>query len=187
MQVLCPSCSGPLPLNQGAGTVCLRCRRPVELRLFPALAGRPPPLALPDPPGEGEAACFYNPERKATCSCTHCGVLISEMWAAQWGEGQVCLKCLDHLRAEVKDGRFESKRTLWGRVVLTLAILPMTMFCWPTVFITAPAALLLGLWHWKSPTSIKSKSKLGMVVGMILALLQIVGLGLYFGGVIWSR
>jgi hypothetical protein len=177
MLVHCPSCSGPLLLQQGAENCqCRRCSKRVHVRIFPALVGKPPALPVIDPPGEGEAACFYSPDRKATCSCSHCGVLMSDAWSAQWGSDQVCLKCLDHLRSKAEDSRFETKRTLWDNVVLALALIPCTMILASFAIITAPAALILGLWHWNKPRTLVPRGRFRLVLGMLLAVLQIAGM-----------
>lgn len=186
----CPFCGyhlSPTVLGTGSEVVtCGACQRLLHASVFPAFAeanAQKPPL-LPDPPAEGEAVCFYNPGRRATTSCKHCGVLISDLWAAQWGSDTVCLKCLDHLRAKGKDERFETGRTLWDNVVLGLAawpfIPPLTaMYCMMTV--TAPAAVFLGLWHWRTPGSLVPRGRWRLVLGLLLALLELGGM--VFGGV----
>lgn len=182
--VLCPHCQSALPVNQvraqGAACVCLRCRCSVTVALFPALLSQQaravPPL--PEAPlQEGEAACFYSPARRATSECSHCGVLISSLWAAQWGSGTVCLKCLDHLRAKSQDSRFESKRTMWDNVCLAVALVPFSLVLYFAVFITAPAAFIMGLWHWKKPRSMVPRGPWRMVLALLLALAQLIAMG----------
>ena len=181
----CPFCGyhlSPTVLSAGREEViCRACQRPVQASVFPAFAeaNAPKPPQLPDPPAEGEAVCFYHPGRRATTSCKHCGVLISNLWAAQWGSDTVCLKCLDHLRAQGKDERFETGRMLWDNVVLALAVWP---FIPPLtlgsgfVSITAPAALFLGLWHWRTPGSLVPRGRWRLVLGLLLALLEVAGM-----------
>jgi len=195
--VRCAFCNQPLPpewlAGGGTATPCRVCGRTTQATLFPALlkdSAAKPPLLPADPPMEGDAACFYNPERRATKACHHCGVLISDLWAAQWGQETVCLKCLDHLRDKSKDTRFNSKRILWDNVVLGLGLapiitLPLVIFYW-IGFITAPTALILGLWHWNSPRSLVPRGRWRLVVGLLLSFLQIAGvlgffLSLWFG------
>lgn len=102
---------------------------------------------------------------------------MSDPWAASWGSQTVCLKCLDHLRADTKSVDFQSKRTLWDNLVLALAVLPATVFFWWAVFFTAPAAVILGFWHWNSPRSIIPRGRWRLVLGMVLGFLQIIGIG----------
>ncbi len=187
----CPRCNAALAAADISGAeqvvTCANCRRKSWLTAFPALVAdsvrTPPPPLEHDSPGEGEAACFYSPTRRATKECGHCGVLISETWAAAWGSKTVCLKCLEHLRADTKNVQFQTKRILWDNIVLTLAIVPCTIIFWWSVFVTAPAALFLGIWHWNSPRSIVPNSRLRLILGLLLASLQIVGMGLVLFGV----
>lgn len=102
----------------------------------------------------------------------------------------MCLKCLDHLRDKSKDTRFNSKRTLWDNMVLALGLapiilLPLLVFYWIGI-ITAPAALILGLWHWNSPRSLVPRGRWRLITGLLLAFLQVAGvvtfiLSLWFG------
>ena len=179
--VRCARCNAPtlLASSQGGDEVqtCPACKKVNHLRAFAALTApsvrdRPPQLPE-DPSGDGEASCFYSPGRRATAECGHCGVLISNPWSAAWGSKTVCLKCLDHLRADVKNHDFQSKRVLWDNTVLGLALLPLTVFFYWTAFVTAPTAAFLGFWHWNSPRSLVPRGKWRLVLGMLLALAQV--------------
>ena len=191
-QVPCVFCSTPLPpapTQAGLGVFsCVSCRKPNEIMLFPALLDtpdkKPPPLVF-DPPAEGEAACFYNPSRRATTSCSHCGVMICDSWAAQWGSETVCLKCMDHL-IEKKDSRFQASRTLWDNIALVLACVPLTVIFWIFAFFTAPAAVFLALWHWNSPRSMIPRSRFRLVLAIILGLAQIGGF-VVLAGRVWFK
>ena len=189
--IRCAHCNQPHPVNDimavGAGK-CPRCSRVSTVVAFPALfdAGNKPPPLPADPPQEGDAACFYSSDRRATLECSHCGVLISERWAAQWGHQTVCLKCLEHLRQKGEDTRFQSNRVLWDNVALTLSLLPLTFVLWWAVFFSAPAALFLAIRHWNSPRSIVPRGRTRLVIAIILSSLQICGMvfgaaALWFG------
>jgi hypothetical protein len=175
-------------------SACTSCHRELQVRVLPAVFGaanKPPAL----PPGEGqegETWCFYDPSRKASHSCSHCGVFVSEAWAAKWGEEVVCLKCLDELRTTSLDTRFQSKRVLWDNVVLGLAVGPwllsvafvftlffyfLAMFSTLLTLITAPAALFVGLRYWNAPRSLVPRGKGRLVTGLGLAVLQMLGWG----------
>lgn len=193
--VLCVLCNHFMPLTPLSGngaSICPSCRRPVSIGIFPALlegAEAKPPTLPADPPAEGEAACFYSPNRRATKECSHCGVLISDMWAAQWGSDTVCLKCLEHLRQQGKDERFQGSRVLWDNIALFLALLPFSVVFWWAVFLSAPASLFIGLRHWNSPRSLVPRGRARLAIAIVLALLQVGGLAfgaaaLWFG---WFR
>jgi hypothetical protein len=98
---------------------------------------------------------------------------MSDAWSAQWGSDQVCLKCLDHLRSKAEDSRFETKRTLWDNVVLALALVPCTVALSFFMVITAPAAVILGLWHWNKPRTMVPRGRWRLILGLVLAVLQI--------------
>ncbi len=182
-------CQSALPADDvppgGGGAQCRSCHRVTELMLFPALAGRPPALSV-EPAAEGEATCFYSPNRRATKSCSHCGVLISDAWAAQWGSQTVCLKCLEHLRGKGSDARFQTSRTLWDNVALAVALTPFTVVLWFAAFITAPASVFLALWHWNSPRSMVPRSRLRLVLALLLGVAQL-GVGAVLFLKVWFR
>lgn len=190
-EVRCALCNQPRAVNDlmaaGVGT-CPRCGRQSTVAAFPALYDRAikPPALPADAPREGEASCFYSPGRRATKECSHCGVLISDTWAAQWGSETVCLKCLEHLRQKGEDSRFQSSRVLWDNVALVLALLPLTFIFWWAVFFSAPAALFIAIRHWNSPRSIVPRGRARLVIAIILASLEVCGMafgaaGLWFG------
>ena len=189
--VCCVFCNNAVPPAQlrawSGGARCPACRRITETLIFPALleANAPKPPALTsDPPAEGEAVCFYSPSRRATRSCSHCGVLISDVWAAQWGSQTVCLKCLEHLREKGKDERFQSTRTLWDNIALAVALVPFTLIFWFLAFITAPAAVFMTLWHWNSPRTLVPRSRFRLVAALLLGLAQI-GAGVFVFTRMW--
>jgi hypothetical protein len=191
--IRCTACSYQIPAEAFSGTGpvrCPLCQREVNAVVLPAAsrAGVQPPTLIAEPPGPGEAACFYNPERKATETCSHCGVFMSSAWAAKWGRDTVCLKCLEELRTRRKDARFEVRRTLWDNVALACAALPLALFVPSTLFgpligiplafafmssaITAPTALGLALIHWNKPRSLVPRGRWRLVVALVLSVLQ---------------
>jgi len=186
----------PAVFQGGMVPECPACHRKVTAKLLPAvyksqLQAAPP--ALPEePPAPGEAACFYNPNRRATKVCDHCGVFVSDAWAAKWGGQTVCLKCLDQLRNKEKDTRFQAKRTLWDNVALACAIgpfvlaagflmtligYPFAIMCLLLTFVTAPAAIFISLRFWKAPRSLVPRGPWRMISALVLGLLQVVGWG----------
>jgi hypothetical protein len=80
------------------------------------------------------------------------------------------------MHAEKRGTQFESTRVMWDNIVLMLALVPMTLFLWVFGFITAPAALIVGIWAWKKPTSLVPRGKTRMAIGITLAGLQVVGM-----------
>ncbi len=174
----CPACgtAGAVALRLHGGTgACRSCHRPVEGVWFRAARqSRLPPLPE-DPPGEGDTPCFYNPRRKATTSCSQCGVFISDAWAAKWGAQTLCLRCLEKMRASRRTPQFETQRWLWDNICLALVAVPFTFVFWWLAPLTAPAALILGLWAWRKPGSLVPRGKWRLALAIVLAAAQVVG------------
>ena len=200
--VRCSSCgygiADALLLRTGSAN-CPTCSKQVQVTLLPALykASLQHPPALPEqPPAPGEPACFYNPNRRATKVCDHCGVFVSDAWAAKWGSQTVCLKCIEDLRSKHKDTRFEAKRTLWDNIALLLAVGPWvlagmliaTFFLYPFGFmcilltvITAPASIFVALRYWNAPRSLVPRGRGRLVLALSLSLVQ---MGLWVAGIL---
>jgi hypothetical protein len=92
--------------------------------------------------------------------------------------------------------QFQTRVPLWEHLVLWLALVPLTLVLYWTVFVTAPAAVFLGLWKWNAPRSIVSRSRWRLVVGLILATIQILAVIFLIysavqttkaGGAAWTR
>ncbi|WP_038163567.1 hypothetical protein [Verrucomicrobium sp. BvORR106] len=195
----CTSCGYAIPQEAFKGresAPCPLCGRVSQAWVLPALAvgagdslaaSRPPSLP-DDPPGPGDNVCFYNPERRATTSCSHCGVFISDAWAAQWGGETVCFKCLDNLRLKRQDSRFQSRRVLWDNIALMTALspfllcipllllgpvgVPFIVLCAMASLITAPTGLGLSIFAWGKPRSLVPRGRGRVVWAALLSLIQ---------------
>jgi hypothetical protein len=188
--VRCASCYAMIPdrlFREGGVIDCPACARRTRSILLPSLykaAVSPTPPKPPEPPGEGETACFYDPARKATQACDHCGVFVSDAWAAKWGTQTVCLKCLDQLRSKTKDQRYEGSRTLWDNVALGSAVGPyvialmlsLTFFglflaVIPLMFtlVAAPIAIFVALRFWSAPRSLVPRGPLRLILALVFS------------------
>jgi hypothetical protein len=170
---------------------CPTCGREAQVTVLPALykAALPQPPPLPEePPAPGEAVCYHNPKRRATKVCDHCGVFVSDAWAAKWGHQTVCLKCIEGLRSEHKDIRFEAKRKLWDNVALLLSVGPwvLAMLLIATFFlyvfgflslmltlVTAPASIFIALRYWNAPRSLAPRGRGRLIWALGLSSLQV--------------
>jgi len=171
----CPACQaeGVVPFQAGAeAATCRSCRSEVRAVLFPALWKGMEPPPPPVPPMEGEPACYFSPDRRADHVCDQCGVFMSAAHSGKWGARRICLPCLEKLRASGRDSRFESGRVLWDNICLGLAFAPIALFL-PfyglVSIVTAPAALVLGIWHWRKPRSLVPRGPWRMIVALVLA------------------
>jgi hypothetical protein len=200
--IRCTACGYHIPVAVFASSrdgACPLCRRPVQAVLLPAMrhvpGGGGPPSLPEEPPAPGEAVCFYSPNRRATRTCSHCGVFVSEAWSAQWGAEHVCLKCLDELRGRRKDVRFEVRRVLWDNIALGTALLPF-MLCVPLMLlgpagvflmvlplmgsaVTAPLALGFSIYAWKKPRSMVPRGPWRTISALVLSLLQCAAWGFF--------
>jgi hypothetical protein len=182
----CPACKSPKSAGfrpDTASTTCLACRKPVEALLLPRAFKpfSPPPLPSA-PPALGDAVCFYDAAQKATCLCSQCGVLVSDSWSANWGNRKVCLRCLEKLRESGRDSNFESSRLMWDNICLLLSSTIFILIFPYFAIIAAPATIVLGIRTWNHPRSLVPRSRFRLIVALILASLQVLGMlvGIYF-------
>jgi hypothetical protein len=186
--VRCASCQTPLTdkiFHGDTATECGFCGRTIRAFLLPKLyqsASAAPPSLPVEAPAEGESTCFYSPNRKATKVCGHCGVFVSDAWAAQWGSETVCLKCLEQLRSKNVDQRFEASRKLWDNIALGMIVVPFvvaflllcTLIGYPFAFMvlmltlfTAPAAIFIALRYWNAPRSLVPRGRMRLVLALL--------------------
>ena len=177
---------------------CPTCSKEVKVTVLPALykgSLQAPPTLPEEPPAPGEAACFYNPNRRATKVCDHCGVFVSDAWAAKWGSQTVCLKCIEDLRSKHRDIRFEAKRTLWDNISLFLSVGPWVLaamfvatfilygfafFCILLTLISAPASIFIALRYWNAPRSLVPRGRGRLIMALTFSGLQV---GLWVVGI----
>ncbi len=178
----CPRCAAPLtgPLEElNRLERCAQCGAALDTHVFPALF-RTVPVGSPAVPivDQGEAGCFYHPQKRAVSPCDGCGRFLCALCDLELGGTHLCPACLE---AGTKSGRLVSlanRRTLYDGAALSLAVWPILL--WPVTLITAPAVLWLVIFRWKSPGSIVGRGKIRFVLAMTMALLQLAGWGIVF-------
>lgn len=146
----CGRCGGPLPwaaFNTPARAGCPSCGSEAEVVAFPALLREPEQSR----PGEAllvedQASCYYHPGRAAAVPCDGCGRFLCSLCDLPVGGEHLCPGCLEAGRGAGGGLRLQRRRTLWDSVALGFAVLPT--FLWFITFVTAPAAVYLGLRHW---------------------------------------
>src|SRR2546427_7131247 len=141
----CPKCNAALPqsvFNRAELLPCPACAAPLQVEIFPALfrttaRGRDGEALLL----EGEASCFYHPQKKAALPCQGCGRFLCALCDCELHGQHFCPACLETGRKKRKIKSLENERTLYDSIALSLAVLPVliTFFIYFT-FITAPAA-----------------------------------------------
>ncbi len=182
--VSCPKCQTRLldgVFNTPTLQPCPNCATPILVEVFPAFFRPPAPLQTGEAlMGEGEASCFYHPQKKAAVPCEGCGRFLCALCDVELNGQHLCPACLESGKKKGKIKNLQNERTLHDSIALTAAILPVLF--WPLTFVTAPATIFWSIRHWNTPTSLIPRTKIRFVLAIIIAGLQITGwiIGLYF-------
>jgi len=125
---------------------------------------------------EGEASCFYHPQKKASLPCEACGRFLCALCDCELHGQHFCPGCLETGKRKGKIKKLENQRTLYDNIALALVTYPVVLlFGIYFTFITAPMALYLAIRHWNSPGSIVRRTKVRFVAAIILAMLELAG------------
>lgn len=174
--ISCSRCQEPLPpeaINTPAMTSCLSCGSALRVLVFPAAlkpveTGRAGDLILV----EGEAGCFYHPEKKAAMTCSHCGRFLCSLCDVEINGEHLCPPCIETGKKKGKLSNLENHRVRHDDVALAIAILPLFFYC--VVPLTSPISLYYAIRHWNSPGTILPRTRIRFVVAMIFAVIEIV-------------
>jgi hypothetical protein len=178
--IQCPKCQASLfegVFNQTEPTPCPACQRPLQIEVFPALfrktaSGNSGELILT----EGEAACFYHPQKKAVLPCEACGRFVCGLCDCELNGRHFCPACLEAGKTKGKIKNLENRRTLYDSLALSLSLLPLLIFYF--TLITAPMALFLAIRYWNAPRSLIHRTKVRFIFAILFSSLQIVGWGI---------
>jgi hypothetical protein len=130
---------------------------------------------------EGEAACFYHPDKRATVPCEACGRFLCALCDVEVGGKHFCPGCLGAGGKTAKPAMLERARTRYDQVMWSLLLVPVLM-CFLPAPITSTAALGLAIWKWRAPTSLIINTRRRLALGMVLAVIEMVA-----GTWIWLR
>lgn len=160
-----------LPLVQKYGENYVK--RGHDIRLFPALIREKGTVQTDAVLEEGQSSCYFHPKLPATALCEVSGRMICDLCSTEWKGQTVSFESLQTILANGKGKTAtEQVRTRWDDIALSLAVFPMLFFL--LTIVTAPAALIICLWHWrKGPTSVVRTSRWRYLVAGLLALGQI--------------
>ena len=161
-------------------THCPACRSLIQIEIFPAFfkpisGGRTGSRTVM----EGEAICFYHPEKRAVVPCDVCGRFLCGLCDVDLNHQHLCPNCLSTGRRKGRLSHLDQRRTLWDTAALTLSLLPIIIF--PVLILTAPAAIILALWHWNTPTSLVPRTKIRPILTLLF------GLGGLFLWFLWTH
>jgi len=175
--VACPKCRAVLGVeyfNQPVWRPCPSCTTELRVEVFPAMFREEQVTAGERIMAEGEASCFYHPEKRAAVVCDACGRFICALCDVDFNGQHLCPACFEAGRQKGKIAKLQNTRTRHDRIALVLAVAPLLIFYF-TLF-TAPAALFYAIWHWKSPGSIVPNwRRLTLIIAMLFASMEIAG------------
>ncbi len=155
---------------------CPDCQRWTSVIAFPALT-RPAALGSTGETivTEGEAACFYHPQKRAVVPCGFCGRFLCGLCDVELNGQHLCPSCLQSGARKGKLQALERRRVLYDDIACSLAVWPLLPFLWILTPATAPAALFMAIRYWKTPTSMVPRTKARFIVAIALSSLQILG------------
>jgi hypothetical protein len=177
----CPQCRAPWPADPAtlAGLeYCPQCDRRVRVEIFPAFTR---PVATGSAGEsivvEGEAACFYHPQKRAAVPCGACGRFLCGLCDLELNGQHLCPACLEAGRQKGRLKGLDTRRTLYDSAALTLALVG-PLLCFWGAFLTAPAAIIMALYGWNKPSSLIPRTRIRSVLALILAGLELIGLAI---------
>jgi hypothetical protein len=185
----CTKCYSPLPpdfFQRAELAPCPACEAALQVEVFPALfkpvaVGKFGESIMVD----GEASCFYHPQKRAVIPCAGCGRFLCAVCDVELNNQHICPACLEMGRQKGKLPQLENKRTLFDSAALSLALLPLLM--WPVTLMTAPAAIIVAIYSWGKPGSLLPRTRIRSYLAILIAALQITGWTLLFMGIFSKR
>ena len=125
----CPRCSTPLsPSDLGSGDFedCHGCHTPTRTEVFPALLRPARRGALPEAiVTEGEAGCFFHPDRRVAGHCAGCGRFVCALCDVELNGRHLCPRCVESGQRAGTLAELEGRRILYDGVALILAAVPL--------------------------------------------------------------
>ena len=183
----CFRCRAPWPADAAALAAmedCPSCGCHTRIEVFPALTR---PLAQGSAGEaivtEGEAACFYHPQKRAVVPCALCGRFLCGLCDLELNGRHVCAGCLETGRRKGSMQELDTRRMMYDSLALGLVILGPVLCVWGMVPL-APAAFIVALYGWRKPGSVVRRSRWRFVVAMILAVLEVIAVGLMIFGMV---
>src|SRR5262249_8414568 len=153
---------------------CTRCGARLRADVFPAqFVSLEPGASAESLLAEGDAGCFYHPNKRALVVCDACGRFLCSLCEVELGGRHLCTGCLEGQRRRGNLDVLETERPLYDRIALSLAIYPLLIFYFTVV--TAPAAIYVALRYWKAPASLVGGTKVRFVAAIVISLVQITG------------
>ena len=177
--LLCSSCHQPLPATLCSAETpfrCPHCGIKLQADIFPAILQ---PLhekgSIGTDVADGEASCFYHPDKQAAKVCSSCGRFVCALCEIELVGRCLCPVCLEQGRQNDQISELVTKRTLYDSMALSLSLLPLLI--WPITLVTAPVAFFLAIYGWRKPTSILPRTRIRLIAALLFSTLQLIGWG----------
>lgn len=182
--VPCPKCKTVAQIEDYISSEFIRCRKCSEqlfISVYPALfkpldTGVSAEKLLIDT----EASCFNHAEKKAVSVCESCGIYICALCEISNGKKTVCANCYSQNLATKKDA-VTKDYVSYSRVASSIML--YSLFMYPVLVVTAPAALIYSIKHYGKPEGyFRSKQNVRMGINIAVSLTITVGMliGLVF-------
>jgi len=181
--ITCPQCKAVLGAEMcglPALVPCPSCQQLIQYQVFPALFRREEAVRPELIVTEGEAGCFYHPQKKAVIVCDGCGRFLCALCDVEFDGRHVCPTCLASGKQKGRIKKLQNQFTRHDRLALILAVAPIVLCLYPTL-VTAPITLIYSALHWNSPVSqLPRHAKLRFSIAILLASLEILGWTAFF-------
>ncbi len=183
----CPRCGvviAPHALQNGVVT-CVICLKPYEATVFTA-PERPIERAIETVVVAGPAsanACANHAGNAATTSCARCGLFICSLCDMNVGAGSYCPSCFERVRIEGALPAVATKYRDWASIARLTTILGLVMyFAWPVFGALGFFFAIKGMRLRRE----QGRSRIGMVIVMLIAIAEVVGGLALYGFFIWA-
>jgi len=173
--VACPKCKTPLPTSATPEVdlaPCIACGNAVQAFAFPAL-GRSLGVGSAGQAivAEGEASCFYHPQKRSVVPCSACGRFLCALCDVNLDGQHLCPGCLESGQRKGKLQSIEHRRALYDNMALGIALLPLLF--WPMTIVTAPIAIVCAILWRNRQSSILPRSRVRFLLAIVFSLAQI--------------
>ena len=163
--------------NSSTPMRCPGCGESLQIEVYPAFFRRT--AASTEEAGtldEGDSTCFYHPSKKAVLPCEACGRFLCALCDCELNGQHLCPRCLEAGQAKGKIKNLDAGRRQWDSIALGLSVIPVaTLIFWVFTIVTAPMALFIAIRYWNAPRSIFHRTKIRLVVAIVISTLEIIG------------
>lgn len=173
--IRCTHCQNPLPvslLNQPELEACPACESKFQVLTFPSLSLGLRQGSLSEPIlAEGEASCYYHPDKRAVVPCHRCGRFLCGLCEMILNEEHLCPACLKSAEEKGSLAALDHRRILYDRMALLVALLPV-LFLWPVTILTGPLAIGIGIYSLKKPAGLVEHFRFRAYLAMLFGFLE---------------